>query len=87
MEDSTITGIFLGFMLCFVAGVFVAEDDIQKYAVETAIKVCQGVENLLMIDTDGVDTFTCINGEEYTFGAGDFDIFGFERADDFNSTK
>ena len=84
MEDNFIPGMLAGIILCFTAGVFVIEDDIQKYEIEQSIRVCKGIENLLTINTDGIDTFSCTNGKKYSFGSGDFTLFGFKRADKFD---
>ena len=84
MVADFLVGVIVGIILCFTAEVFVIEDDVQKYEVETAIGVCKGIENLLTIDTDGIDTFSCIDGKEYSFGSGDFTLFGFKRASKFD---
>ena len=84
MEDNFILGMLAGIILCFTAEVFVIEDDVQKYEVETAIRVCKGIENLLTIDIDGIDTFTCTNGEEYNLGQEDPTLFGFKWANRSN---
>ena len=68
MNDDFLWGLIWGIILSLFMGVFVAtDDDITQDQIAAAMEVCGGWEKISYFDTDGDDTFVCVDGQEYAF--------------------
>ncbi len=68
INEDFLVGFVVGMVFCFLAGIFIATgDDITADQLAVAAKVCGGYNNISKVDPDGPDTFTCLNGKEYTW--------------------